>query len=175
MSLTMARTYGVWVNVSYDGGTQDEWVRRSALNLPGIAVDGSGSDSRSTGRSGTNGGNGGAANGSGTAGATVIDRSAADAPDGAQGATATVYSSPSISGSVVATLMAGANVGVLQVQGQWDQVALPDGIVGWIDGSALVSVTERGAGSGTSGARQRRSGAPRDQRPTPETQGGRRQ
>jgi N-acetylmuramoyl-L-alanine amidase len=60
-----------------------------------------------------------------------------------QSATLTVYSGPSTSGMVLASLTAGTDVTVLQTLKQWDQVTLPDGTVGWVDGSGLSAATSQ--------------------------------
>ncbi len=153
--LTVTQTDGAWVNVSYDSGTQDGWVRGSDLTLHATAASGSGSDSGSAGRSGPNGRTGSTANSRGATSPTTTDHSATRATRVVQEASATVDTSPSTDSAVVVTLTPGTHVVVLQTQGPWDGIVLPDGTVGWIADSALAPTLIGGAGTGTSGTSQR--------------------
>ncbi len=146
MQLTVVQTEGQWANVSYDGGNQYGWVHGPDLNLQGAAASGDSSGSDSSGNTGASGGNGSGANGSGSANVgsqSVTTTAQAGATLTVQSAALTVYTEPSAGGMVLASLTAGTDVTVLQTVKQWDQVTLPDGTVGWVDGSGLTPATSQ--------------------------------
>lgn len=155
IQLTVTQTDGAWVNVAYDNGTQDGWMRGSALN-PRSAASGSRSDRGSAGSPGTSGSTGSTANRPGTTNPTTTTHRVTGAMRMVQDAPATVYASPSTSSAVVVTLIAGMDVVVLRTQGPWDGIVLPDGTVGWIDSSALGPTLIDGVGTGANGTSQRR-------------------